>query len=986
VEDHAEALVDLYEGIYDGLLGLDADAAAEVMSRVAAVHQATEDYQLAFVALGRALSSNPEREDFYIRLESLAERLGVLQDLCAIYEDEFDRVLGEGHRERISRRLADLYTRLGDTDGMRRAWQGVVDATPTDVEALSRLADLHELVDEIPEQLEVLERLSAELVGPEKVTALLQIARIRSEGAVDPDSPAVAVMDVDAAAGALEEGLTLAEFGSVSAEAVLGAIHGLIPMVSKSLAFQLAELAEHFFLRHDAPERVVETYEDMLRFQLREPEEARQAAGVLMRMGDLLADLSDRDQEAFDLFSRALSTDPECDDAFLRMSELASSDLRWEAVAQMGEDALRSGAVMEEDEWHRRLAEVYSQRLNRPDEAYPHFLSLYRSRSSDSDARSFLETYYDDNEAWDELVDLLEDWADVEDNVGLRRVMLTRASGIALEHMGDERRGAEYLKAAAALDPSDLGLLDRVTALYMALGDPHEVVEILVRQEELAPDEETKLAIAERRAEALRDDPAEGIDALMHLRELLPDDLEVQIRLAQAYEAVGRPLEAYGLYKSVVEANHEVMDDAVVHSLLEKLAGWAEVELRSPEEATTWYRLRLVRDAQDLDAIVNLERLFEEIGDLRSLFEVVGLHASRMSADGNETAAGVLRENQAELAGHIGDDDLERSALIATVGLGHELTPGKLERLAQLAVQTELWDVALDANERFLGAVDAGEDHVEVLHEMARIAGHLGDEDVVTNYYERAAESCPQSHEALSALANQYGARAAPRKRAATLRRILDLDGGVSPEAQVEHCRELADMLAREDGEPRQAAGLLERALGTIEQYGEVIDVELQDVVRRKAANLYKRLDEPMLAIDHLRALRESFHARAVRGTALARLAEELARLSVSLGQTEDAQRLFMEAIEEDDDAVSARLGLAEIFAETADWDSAMGMLQFLLDGIDGVDSQGDKAQVYALMGRVFAATDKGKKAKKSFETALSYDPNNAIARAEVGS
>ena len=135
------------------------------------------------------------------------------------------------------------------------------------------------------------------------------------------------------------------------------------------------------------------------------------------------------------------------------------------------------------------------------------------------------------------------------------------------------------------------------------------------------------------------------------------------------------------------------------------------------------------------------------------------------------------------------------------------------------------------------------------------------------------------------------------------------------------------------------------------------------------------------MALDHLECMHTSFAGRDIRGHVLAKLAEEIARTCVKVGRTEDAQRYFLLAIEEDDGAVRARLGVAELFLSAEEWDAALGMLEFLVDGIDTVEDPSDKAQIYALRGQVFAQIHEPKQAKQSFETALSHDPHNTVAR-----
>ena len=103
ITSHANDLIGLYENIFDLIVETDKIRAAEVMSRMASSYQASDRLRSAFVTLVRALSCNPDREDIFVRLERLAEKLDGLHELAAIYEDDFENAFGQRHKALLGR-------------------------------------------------------------------------------------------------------------------------------------------------------------------------------------------------------------------------------------------------------------------------------------------------------------------------------------------------------------------------------------------------------------------------------------------------------------------------------------------------------------------------------------------------------------------------------------------------------------------------------------------------------------------------------------------------------------------------------------------------------------------------------------------------------------------------------------------------------------------------------------------------------------------
>ncbi|MBH24924.1 MAG: hypothetical protein CMH57_10815 [Myxococcales bacterium] len=987
-----ELLVRLYEGLFDAFMRQEERTmAAEVMSRIASLHQANERYQEAFVALGQALSCQPGRQDTFMRLEALAERLDALRDLAAIYEDEMDR-LDADQAVTVGARLAALYGKLGDLDGVRRSWQLVSEIDPDNVDALKKLRALYVLQGDLEAQLDVLRRMVDVAQGPERLEVLLQIVRLRTAG-LDANAPPKSrdVLDMDVAVAMIQEALSEVSPGTEEAQEVMAMAHKLIERSNHAVAYQLAERLEQFHSAAGDHKAIVATYERLAAAYGDDPATAAESARLWARVGQIqLIQLQDPER-AFLYYAKAVQVDPQNADAQAMLEDLAQQHNRWDEVALIWED------ILEEDSripWLRKLARIYRDQLGDEKQAAERFAEILHQVPGDEEALNLLEEHYAAQQDWMALLDVLESRAEASTDPEERAELLTRIAVVSLEKLHDPRGAADHVANLLELLAELEQPIDDVLALYRRTGHLPALADIMESHAYSVRDKQRRTAVQMQRVGLLieQEQLDKAIDLLVSLRAQEPSDpalrLRILRRLSALYLRAERELEAYAAFRALYEelgsARHARTEEmrAEQVEVLKRLARMAETALGSPDEAAAHYRELLDRDPNNLQVLTELERLYEESANWRGLFESLERHSDLvLTHSDSAVAASVLKERQVEIArDHLKEPAQERTAIIGLMKLRSDTRPSELERLIDLARRLGRWEEALQRSEAFLEHLDAPEDIAAMLIEMAQVARmEVRSNTRAISYLERARKLQPGQRAVLSTLSELYQTEGLHADLVSLWRSTLDHEDELTTAQVVFACRQLARAVEAHERDPRRAAGYLERALVEANEDPDALSPEDAHAIHRHLADLYLQLQDHAAALTHLQALEASTEQ-------LGALYEELGQVALKADKLEASEGYFIRALEQDGQRMTARIGLAEALLAHGKHADAIQLLEIIEDHFDALSEATDRARLYAAFGQAHAAAGRAEKASEMFRVALQHDPENAVAQASVGS
>ena len=458
----------------------------------------------------------------------------------------------------------------------------------------------------------------------------------------------------------------------------------------------------------------------------------------------------------------------------------------------------------------------------------------------------------EDVEAWRAMPPLYErlgSWRDVVD--GLERLggreeaarHLRRAGDLSLEHLGDTPRAVRNLEralegapdddaalemrlqlatlldedpaaAAAALrpaaddHPTNVEVLERLTALYERAEAPAACEEVLARLCGVAPSAERWAQLATLREG--NGDASGALDALLTGMAVAPEDADLAGRAAVLAEATER-VEVYA--EALFEARDAAEDDALDHARSLEL-GALYAALDRPDEAEDAWLRALATEPEDLAALAGLQAALTAQGKDDAALEVLAQRAAASGAPELHLALGEAWEAA-------GDDFGAAQAYESAGALGAANRVALYERLEDwAALYTALGElpeadveVAVRRAKLAAGVLDNDADAARCWREV--IAARPDDEDAAVGL-----EVALAGQEAWAALGEALRARLDRTEGAEARREVqLRLAGTCAEPAEA-----LAVLLAAFAGSPGPALGWELRNLATASDGWEALE------------------------------------------------------------------------------------------------------------------------------------------------------------------
>ncbi|MFL5271536.1 MAG: tetratricopeptide repeat protein [Anaeromyxobacteraceae bacterium] len=952
--------------------------------------------ELAFVALCRAYRDDPADPALRADLERLATATQHIEELAALYEDEFDRLPPAAAAE-VALRLGALHEeRLGATDAaigwFERARELDRDNTPSALAALDRL---YRKTNRDAELAGVVEAEAALAAGDERATFLLRLGQLAEEKLGEPERAVRAY-----------EALVAEDPRQLPALRALERLHeaaGRSEALAENLAAQRA-LAEDAATRQRLTSRL---------------------AGAVAALG--------REEEAAALWKEALAQDPRHEPALVALEGLYEKLARWPELAEHLRARLAVTADRREAaRLHDKLGALLGTRLGDTAEAVRAYQAVL---DADPRNRRALEALRDLHGAQGDLDGLASVYRRLlplqEDAAGVKAIRMKLAE--VLLRAGKRSEAAEQARRALELEPHDAAQLEALSAIFEGAGAPQDRVKAMEARATLlaaagrVPEAiEAWLAAAEAWEKPLGK-PTGAAQALEKVLELDPARRAAWEKLRALYAKAG----AWRDYVRVCDAfNGNIEERAERVELLKELGRIHEEKLGQKDMAfLTLCRAfhaapgdadvvaSLGRLAADTEAFEELAAVYEEVAD-----EVKGLEKARLFLE-----LGRVRDVRLDDAD--GAEAAFRRALEVDPA-----SPEALDALTGLFTRRgRVRDLVITLEQKLEAAAGLDEKKATLL-EMARIYdGQLQDAAEAIDALKRVIELDGADGAALGALARLYRREGRFADLAGILARARDLSGDdtarVAYQLQVAalHENELGDDEAAVeayrsvlglDDRNREALAGLERLYTKLDRFAELNRVyerqaELATDPREKVRILGKSAgiwqeklgnpsraierNEAILAIDgsNLQALKslEALYRRDARWDKLIAVLQHHATLSQDrrevvalevqvgevwwreLGRADRAEALFSHALSIDPDARDAVSALARLYEKSGNWNLALEMLQreakLAASGPDAVEIQSRIGRLQEEM-----LQDRGA-AKIAYARALDVDPGH---------
>ncbi len=980
--------------------------------------------ELAFMSALRAFAQNVDREKVQPDLERLAKVTGSFDELAEIYETTADELQpGDPGLVSLYRRAAELREQLGDNDEAVKLWQNVLEEAPQDRQALECLGRLYEstqnarslsevyarqaqLSQDADERRELLLKAGAayetagdDLRAVESFKAVLALGpstsalealdrlygRLRktSEQADVLDQLSKQATDAEEKRGYLLRRAQLLEKETSFVEAVEvfaqvlalapadpGAVAGLERLVQvDAVRAVVAPLLEPVYRSVNDTRKLADVLD--VRLQSAQAEARLPLFNEIAVLREALGEKS----LAFAMRMQAFAEAPEDANVREELERLAADTGSFEELAGAYEDRIEQGCsdALALQLW-RRLASLYSERLQRPELAARAYEQVAKRAPGDINVLDALARIYRKTHAFRELADVMRRQVNAQPSVEEQVNLLFELGNLAEEQLQDRAIAAKCYFAILDRKPADLNVFKLLGRVLQQSERYAELAQLIGREIQLAEsrkawEEALELMVRLGRLRIGRlSDPRGGLDtfravlqrkpnhagAIGALEELARSDSALRGEAATLLEPVltsgGDHLRLVQMMESRV-STEPVAQERV--AMLRRMAELYAGPLDSPEQAFIT-AARALREVPDDGPALEMCLSFAHPADAEdALVELLEEVAPRANTPESRTALyralAQLKEREGEL-----DEAVESWRRVLET---NPQDPEALETMTRLLASQERGDELLEVLRRQLSMAEDPERRADVLFQMGALqADTLGDPASALTTFRRLIELRPEDANALE----RMDALCQQQERWPELADILArrLSSGEGPGGEGRKT-ELKFRLAQV-----RESKLMDRA-GALELYTELLAAEPTHAgaLARVEAMVEREPQNPMPAEVLLQAYRQSkdltrlttlLSARAGStedGLERKQLLLELAQLRIDqLDEPELAFMSLMRAFREDPNDAEVRQRLERAADAAKTWDELAGVYE---EDLPRIAEAKDAAEVCLKLGQL---------------------------------
>ena len=936
--DHQNEIADILEPIYhqqerwDALVKLGEaklGTLEDPVDRLAVVQSVAEicehklgDVGEAYIWWLRAYMDDPLSEQVIAEMERLAEVTQEWGHIVAVGEQILEGDPSPEIRKAVLMRSAKvLDEHLHDYDSAVEAYRGVLEIDPENAEALAALDRIYSATGQPAELADVLGRRIRLTVDPEELVDLYM--RLGQTYERDLGAPEQAI-------GAYKEALEQD------------------PSHRPAL-----ERLEELYLTEQRWEDLYDVYQKIADTAHTDEE----MADCYQRMAKIASEALDRVGDAIDLWTRVLDLRGEDPLALDELARLYEQTGRWDDLVEVLE---RRVYVLEDDadkvRVYQTMGRVYAEQLDRERAALDAWLNALELDPTNTDTLAALEQIYETNQAWVELVDVLETTRGLgAETIGADRMLEVAAKigRIQGEYLMQTEAAIEAWNQVLEYDPGNMEALAALENLYTQEARWGEAVQVLEKKVAALEDRDAKIEVLLQIAALWEDqigDKMQAAGAYLEILELDPTNL----RASEALEAIYRETEDWASLAELLINRAEVLEDKDAKvACLQAAAEVFENNLGDPDAAFQILQFAFNEDYTNETTARGLERLATETGKWSELLnEYNGL--VQQIEDPMERCELWVKIGR-WYAEHLQRPDYGIQALEKAL----EINPESVSALRELASFYRRGGDVQKLAETLARVVPLEHDpaaQAQVLLELAEVQETgLGDAQAAIESYRRVLEVDPENATALDALTRLHEQLGEWDDLVAVLRRRADLaddpDEALALRKRIGEIQEtsLADadaaietyreILASEPTD-REALGALERlylARGDVDAYLDILEAELDAAVEpeeqiaiydKMARVLVETANDPERAAD---ALEKIVMLDPARLDAYERL-EALYREAERWSELVDAYRRHADATEDVAVKVEALRAAAEVYRnEIEDVDRAIDTYREIL-------------------------------------------------------
>jgi tetratricopeptide (TPR) repeat protein len=567
-----------------------------------------QDVDKAIATYAQVLEDDPSDAHALAALDVLYGRLGRWDLYVDVLRRRIELDVGETELVDLKYRLGQaLESHLRDSSGALENYRELLFVDPLHegarqaleamlkgdlrAEAAAILESIYEERGDWSKLIEALEILSASEGNLEKRVALKRkAARIGAQRVNDPKAAfsvlASALKDDPSLADTRDEIEKIAESSAAQRELVT---------LYEDLAENLtdAALARDYWLR---------------------------IAAIDDRLGDV-----DRAARAY---YKVLELDPSDADALAALEQLFTRTNRWEdLIGVIGRRVEQTMDARDREALYRAMAQIYDERLGRPDEAIAAYKKVLELDASSWSALRALDELLTRRNMWSELAENLEAQFALASADDLKLSLMLRLAALREEKMGlidvaiegyrqvleQEPANRDALSALERLGKTpkyELTIADLLEPLYRHAGDWEKLIGVHEIQVRRSDDVTRRVELLHQIAQLYEDAAGDLGSAFSTFARALSEDPaneSTQLQLDRVARATGRFADIAHVFEQLAA---QTDDPALASSLFMTSARVQENDLGNVDAAVALYRKVLEIDPLSLSAAEALERLF----------------------------------------------------------------------------------------------------------------------------------------------------------------------------------------------------------------------------------------------------------------------------------------------------------------------------------------------------------------------------------------
>jgi len=587
----AEAWTRLDE-IFSGIAAevTDADLARDYLMRLGAIDERLGKVDEAAASYQKVLSLDPSDGAALAAMEALYARTERWEDLVGVHRRRIELTQDGSEREQLYAQMASVYEeRLGRPDDAIAAYREVLALDETSQVALVALDGLFSRQQRWED---LAENLEAQLALADDPTAqsqlMLRLADLRETRMKQVES-------------AIEIYNQILERDPDNAPA-LAALERLGKLAEHELA--IAEILEPLYRQSGDWQKLVGVHE----VQVRRGDDVQRRVELLHQIAALYEDAGSDLDSAFDTYARALAEDPSSDTTQAGIDRLSRATGRFADLAHVFEEL---AGKQEDRELSCQLtsmaAAVHENDLGQIDQAIALHRRVLTIDPSRLEAAESLDRIFRATERYEELSIILQQKADILENIGDKKSSLYQAASIEEDVLGKAEAAIAVYRKVLELDPEDSRAVDALIKLFLGLSRWADLLAVYQQKADLVVDLEEKKSIYYQvgavRERELGDVPA-AIDTYQRVLEIDPDDLNALSRLDVLYQQAQNWPELLGVLQHEAEL---AGDPAESISYQYRIAELYERHLDDVPRAIELYRDLLQQMSDHAPTLASLE-------------------------------------------------------------------------------------------------------------------------------------------------------------------------------------------------------------------------------------------------------------------------------------------------------------------------------------------------------------------------------------------